>query len=71
MIDVEHCRARGDEVLIRCAPREPCEEVVARLEAAQRSEREGFADIAGQLRATAGRYAEVHNYGQTGEDTSS
>lgn len=48
----------------RCHSGVACEEVVARLEAADRSQLEGHAEVAAQLRDTAERFAMVHGYGQ-------
>ena len=51
-------------IVKRCAAREPCCEVRDRLVAADRSELEGFVEVAAQLRTTASRFAEAHGYGQ-------
>lgn len=50
-------------VFTRCADGAGCTEVVARLTAADRSYREGYDVVATRLRATAARFAELHNFG--------
>lgn len=59
-----HDSRRGALVEVRCDNRGACVEVVARLVAADRSMREGFPEIAEQLRETAATWAQRHDYGQ-------
>lgn len=47
----------------RCANGAGCAEVVDRLVAADRSDADGFHEVAAQLRETAQRFAELHRHG--------
>ena len=51
-------------VITRCTPDRPCDEVVARLIAADKSKAEGFDEVARRLREAAARYAALHDHGQ-------
>jgi hypothetical protein len=52
------------QVEVRCDGGRPCDEITLRLIAADRSQREGFPDVARKLRETAEAWARHHDYGQ-------
>lgn len=56
------------DLLYSCEYGKPCIEVLDRLTAADRSEREGHQDVADELRRIAARWALVHDYGNGAKD---